>query len=137
MKFLQLKFIPQSSDFALLLLRLWLGLTLLINHGLPKLMHFGAMSEKFMDPFHIGTVPSLSLAVLAEVVAPILLVLGLLTRFSALVIVIELGVAFVFVHGLKLSGPGSGELAFVYVAGFATLLFAGGGKFAVDGKSGG
>jgi putative oxidoreductase len=136
MKFLQLKFIPQNSDFALFILRLWAGGALLLNHGLGKLTHFGAMKNSFMDPLGIGSLASLSFSTLAEFVCAALIVLGFLTRFSALVILINLGVAFYFIHGMKLSGAGSGELAFVYFGAFLTVFLAGPGKISIDGKSG-
>lgn len=137
MKFLQLKFIPQSTDFALLVLRLWVGLALLFNHGLVKVMHFGAMKDSFMDPLKIGALPSLSLSTFAEFVCAALLVLGFLTRFAALVILINLGVAFYFIHSMKLSGPGNGELAFIYFGAFLAIFFAGAGKLSIDAKNGG
>ena len=134
MKFLQLGFIPSSTAVALLVLRLWLGLTLLLNHGIAKLAGFGEMAGKFPDPLHIGSTASLALAVVAEVVAAAFLTLGLFTRFAALVLVIQLGVAFCFVHGCVLSGAHGGELAFIYLAGFVTLFLAGGGCCALEHK---
>jgi putative oxidoreductase len=132
MKILQLNFIPHSTDLALLVLRLWLGGTLLLNHGLAKLSGFGDMSGKFPDPLHLGSTASLALAVFAEVVAAALLALGLFTRFAALVLVILMGVAFFITHGHALSGAHSGELAFIYLAGFVAVFLAGGGSFALD-----
>jgi putative oxidoreductase len=128
------------TSFALLLLRLWLGLTLLLNHGLDKLQHFGETAPKFFDPFHIGPTPSFALVVFAEVVGSALLALGLLTRFAALTLVVNFSVAFFLFHKEAMGGPKNGELAFIYLAGFVALFFAGGGKFSVDkplfGKSG-
>lgn len=136
-KFFQLGFIPRSADLALLVLRLWLGLTILLNHGWAKFAGFSQMSAKFPDPLGIGPATSLGLAVFAEVAMGALLALGLFTRFAALVLVIELGVAFMKVHGHALGGPMSGELAFLYLAGFVTILIAGGGKLSVDRTIGG
>lgn len=132
MKFLQLNFIPQSTDFALLVLRLWLGLTMLLNHGWDKLVHFNTYVGQFGDPIGIGPTASVALAVFAEVVASALLTLGLWTRFAALVLAVNMGVAFFIAHKHVLSGAGSGELAFIYLAGYVTILFAGGGSFALD-----
>src|SRR5437588_10973840 len=84
------------TSIALLLLRVWLGLTLLLHHGLAKVQDFNNMASHFADPLHIGSKASLALAVFAEVVAASLLVLGLVTRFAALVVMINLGVAFFF-----------------------------------------
>ena len=116
------------TSFALLALRLWLGLTMLLEHGMEKIQDFSNIAPHFPDPLHVGQNLSLGLVAFAETAGAILLALGLLTRFGALTLVIDLGVAFFMVH----KTIGSGELAFIYLAGFATLLIAGGGKFSVD-----
>ncbi|ACB77375.1 DoxX family protein [Opitutus terrae] len=136
LRFLQLNFIPRSTDLGLLVLRLWLGLSLLTLHGWAKLTGFGSMAGKFPDPIGMGPTVSLGLAVFAEVVCAALLALGLLTRFAALVLIIMMGVAFLVVHGRALSGPGSGEMAYLYLAGFVTVFLAGPGAYAVDRKLG-
>ena len=135
-RILRLDFLPANVDLGLLILRVWMGLSLLVLHGWGKLTRFEEMSGKFADPLGIGTKASLSLAVVGEVVGPILLVLGLYTRLGALISMTTMAVAFFIQHHGVLKGPGSGELAFIYMAGFAVLLVAGGGRFAVDGKNG-
>ena len=117
------------TSLGLLVLRLWLGLTMFLNHGLEKLSHFGVMSSKFPDPLGIGSVPSLALVTFAETAGALLLAMGLLTRFAALTLVIDLGVAFIMVHKAV---TGMGELAFIYSAGYVALLLAGGGRFSLD-----
>jgi putative oxidoreductase len=134
---LRLDFVPSSTDAALLVLRLWLGLSLFLLHGWGKLSTFQQMSGKFPDPLGVGHRNSLTLAIIGEVVCPILMVLGLFTRTAALGSAITMSVAFFFVHkGSLKAGPGSGELAYLYLAGFVTLFLAGAGKFALDGKGG-
>jgi putative oxidoreductase len=133
---LRLNFVPHNVDAGLLLLRLWLGLSLLLLHGSSKLTGFSKMSGQFPDPLGVGSPTSLSLAVFAEVVCALLLVLGLFTRLAALILSINMAVAFFVVHKAALSGPGSGELAFIYLAGFLTLVIAGAGRFSLDSKLG-
>jgi putative oxidoreductase len=132
LKLLRLDFIPASSAFALLVLRLWFGGSLLLLHGWGKLKSLIDKPGSFSDPLGIGEVPSHVLAVFGEVVCPVLLILGLFTRFAALNCAITLGVAFFLVHGGKLTGAGNGELAFMYLAGFVTLVLTGGGHYALD-----
>ena len=133
LSFLRLSFLPASTDLGLLVLRLWLGLTMLFNHGLAKLNGFETMAAKFPALFGLSGKVNLGLAIFAEVGCSALLILGLFTRFAALSLVITMAVAFFMVHkGAIAPGPGSGELAFVYLAGFATLLLAGGGRYSVD-----
>ena len=132
LKLLQLNFLPRSTDAGLLVLRLWLGLSLLLLHGWAKLTSFSAMAGKFPDPIGVGSRTSLTLTVFAEVVCAVLIVLGLFTRAAALTQAILMSVAFFVVHKMALSGPASGELAFIYLGGFLALLLAGAGRFSVD-----
>jgi len=136
MKIFQLNFIPRSADAALLVLRIWVGLSLLMLHGWGKLLKFNSLAGTFSDPLGVGSTVSLLLALMGEVVCAALLVMGAFTRFAALGCAITMGVAFWFVHQHKLSGAGNGELAFVYLAAFTTLFIAGGGRFALDAKLG-
>jgi len=115
-----------------LALRLWLGLTLLLNHGMSKLKNFDSMASGFADPLKIGHTASLALVVFAEVVAAALVAAGFLTRFAALVVAISMAVAFFMVHKVEFSGAHSGELAFIYLGGFISILLAGPGRFSID-----
>ena len=122
------------SNFALLVLRVWLGVAMLAHHGYDKLTTFGEKSAGFPDPLGVGHVMSLVLVVFAEFFCSLLLITGLLTRFAALVLAIDLSVAFFFIHKAVLSGAHSGELAFIYLAGYVALLIAGPGRFSADGS---
>lgn len=135
-------FIPsEDSDLtsmALLVARLWFGLAMLFNHGLYKLAHFHDIVAgtdavvTFQDPLGLGIEASLVLVIMAEVGAALLLTAGFLTRVAAALLVIDMFVAFLMVHKVALSGQGSGELAFLYLAGYVVLLIAGGGLFSLD-----
>ena len=117
---------------GLLALRLWVGLAMLVNHGVEKLKNFSDTAPNFPDPLGIGHTASLALVVFAEFFVSLFVIFGLLTRWSALVLAIDMGVAFIGVHKGALSGQGSGELAFMYLMGYVTLLLAGPGCFSVD-----
>ena len=130
--FLQLRFIPRHVDLALLILRLWLGLSMLLLHGLYKIKAFSELAPKFPDPFGLGSNISLGLAVGGEVVGSALLVIGLFTRFAALSLIVTMGVAFFIAHHGVLTGEKSGELAFIYLAGYVTLFLTGAGGLSVD-----
>jgi putative oxidoreductase len=132
---LRLDFLPSSTDTALLLLRLWIGGSMLVLHGWGKLINFKEYSRTFANPLGIGPLPSVSLAVFGEVVCSVLLILGLFTRFAALGGAITMGVAFFIVHKMAFKGPASGELAFIYLAAYLTILVAGSGRYAIEGKS--
>jgi putative oxidoreductase len=121
-----------AVNFALLVLRLWIGLMMHVHHGADKLKNFNDLAPNFPDPLNIGHSASLALAVFAEFFASLLVIFGLVTRWSALVLAIDMTVAFVCVHKAALSGAHSGELAFMYLMGYVTLLLAGPGRFSVD-----
>ena len=133
-KFLSLGFLPASPSLALCVLRIWLGLTMVLAHGWGKLTGFSSMAPGFFDPLGIGSRLSLGLSTFAELVCAALVVIGLASRLAALILVVNLGVAFALVHKFALSGPMSGEVAFLYLAGFLTIFLAGPGCCAADGK---
>ncbi|PTY00536.1 DoxX family protein [Opitutus sp. ER46] len=137
MKFLHFSFIPRSADLALLVLRAWFGLSLMLLHGWGKVSGFSAMAAKFPDPLHLGSASlSLGMATFAEFVCAGLVVLGLFTRFAALGVMITMGVAFWLVHGHQLTGPASGEMAFLYLGVFLPIFVGGPGKYSIDAAMG-
>src|SRR5579884_4265989 len=133
-KLLQLSFLPRSADFGLLVLRLWLGSSLFLKHGLEKITGFSQMAAHFPDPVHIGPVPSLAFALLSDAICSILAMIGVATRLAALIITVNTGVAFTLVHHMRFSGPGGGELPWVYMGGYLAIVLAGPGRYSVDGK---
>lgn len=132
-KILNLSFIPVNTDAALLLLRVWLGLGVFVKHGIEKFTGFSTIAEHFPDPIGIGHTASLSFALVSDVICSILVIIGLATRLSASVIIINLFVAFAFLFKFSIDKPHS-ELAFVYLGGFIVILLAGAGKYSVDNK---
>lgn len=132
---LRADFLPASTDLALLLLRVWLGVSLLWLHGLGKIPRLMADEVRFASVAGLSPTVSLGLAVLGEVIAPVLLIIGLGARWAALLSAATMLGAFVVGHGMALSGERSGELPFVFLAGFLALLIAGPGRFSLDGRS--
>lgn len=121
------------ASFSLLVLRLWLGLTMFFVHGLDKIHNFSTYAGQFPNPIGIGVKPGLVLVIIAETAGAALLAVGFLSRLGALMLAVDMGVAFFLVHKMTLGMvEHSGELAFIYLAGFVTLFFAGPGKFSLD-----
>ncbi|PSW18526.1 DoxX family protein [Photobacterium sanctipauli] len=117
------------EDLLLLLLRLAIGGAML-THGVGKIMNFSELAPTFIDPLGIGSTPSLVLAMLAEVIGSIALLLGAMTRLSALVLLFTMGVA-VYAIGM-IKGWAGVELAFIYSLVYLTLLIQGGGRFSLE-----
>ena len=97
------------------------------------------MAAHFPDPLHIGAVPSLLFATLSDGICSLLLAMGLATRWSALIVFVNVGVAWAFVHHFAFFGGqqgGHGELIVLYLAAAAALFFTGPGSYSVDGLIG-
>ncbi|HEX4006423.1 MAG TPA: DoxX family protein [Acidobacteriaceae bacterium] len=135
-RLLRLDAFPRSQDCGLLALRLIVPTSLFIKHGIEKLFTFSAMAQHFPDPLHIGVVPSLIIAMIADGICMPLLVLGLATRWAALWSFCNLFVAWAFVHHFQFAGHGGdhGELIVVYMGVMLTLFLAGPGKYSVDAR---
>ena len=119
-------------DVGLLVLRVWLGLSMLLLHGWSKVEKYAGMSQGFPDPLGVGPAMSLNLVIFAEVLCALLLVVGLAARLASIPLVVTMAVAFFVIHGGTLVGEGNGEMAFIYLAGFVGLLIAGPGRYSFD-----
>lgn len=119
---------PQR-DLGLLVLRVAFAASLIGAHGWGKLINFAERSSRFPDPFGVGSEVSLALAVFAEVVCGLALILGIGGRLPAAVLAAFFVVAVFMIHG---GDPfGERELAFVYLAVFVTLFFTGPGRYSL------
>jgi len=120
-----------KTEFAVLLLRLWLGLNLAFAHGLDKFRDpdtflAGGLVQRFPWPDTLGWV-----AILSEFVGGLLLTFGLLTRTAAsFLLATMLGAALVALAG---EPWGQRELAFGYALGLVLLLLLGPGALSLDG----
>jgi len=119
------------KDIGLLLLLVGLGLTMIIGHGYPKLMNIINGNMEFADPIGIGQAPTLILAALAEVVFPILIIIGYKTRLATVPTALTMAVAFFIFHANDPFG-GSKELALVFLIGFVSIGLIGPGKHSID-----
>src|SRR5262245_40280989 len=115
-------------SFGLLILRVGFG-AFMASHGWGKLqMLLAGESENFADPIGVGKWLSLVLAVFAEFVCALLVVVGLGTRLAAIPPAITMAVAAFVVHANDplTMGPGpSKEPALLFLIPFATLFFTG------------
>ncbi|NJB82756.1 DoxX family protein [Wenyingzhuangia aestuarii] len=117
-------------NFAILVLRVTFGITMLYGHGLGKWNTlFGGGEIKFLDPIGIGATASLGLAVFAEVICSVLLIFGLLTRLALIPLLITMMVAL----NLHMADSfGTQEKAILYLAVYAVLFINGSGKYSLD-----
>ena len=133
-KIFQTRINPNATHFALLLLRLAAG-GFMLTHGYGKLQRLLAGEFQFGDPIGLGPEVSLVLAVFAEFVCSLLVMLGLGTRLATVPLIVTMVVAVFIVHG---ADPfGRKELALLYLVSYVVLLLSGSGKFSVDRLIGG
>lgn len=120
------------NDVGLLILRVALS-GFMLTHGIPKFQRLFEDDIRFADPLGIGTKPSLVLVVIGELIAPILIIIGLRTRWVTLFPLITMFVAGFIVHG---DDPfAKKEKALLYFVGYLAVLLCGPGKYALDGIS--
>jgi putative oxidoreductase len=128
-----------SEDLGKLLLRVALGV-LILFHGVHKLLYGpGAAVGAIMAA---GLPGWMGYAVfLGEVVAPILLLIGLWTRLAAVVVAINMLTAIALVHMGQLGSLGGGggwalELQGMYLATALAIALLGAGRFSLGGYNG-
>jgi putative oxidoreductase len=130
------KFIPSSSDVALLILRVGAGLILFLRHGWEKVSPLTLVNPTFPDPLHIGHSTTWVLAALSDGICSLLIVLGVGTRWLALYCFFNIFVAWSFFHHFiffgKTQSGDHGELITLYLVSFAALIAGGPGRYSVD-----
>ncbi|HJV20286.1 MAG TPA: DoxX family protein [Sediminibacterium sp.] len=122
------------QDFGLLVLRLSIG-GLLILHGLAKLFHGhefirGMLAEKGLPQFLWLGVP------ITEVLAPLLLILGVFSRMAGASIAVLMVLTIVLAHlpnafTITETGGLEIELNLLYLFGALTICFTGPGGLAL------
>jgi len=122
----------RAKSLGVLVLRVLVGVSLFLNHGLEKLRYFSIMVNHFPDPFHITARASLAYALLSDAICSILVMIGLATRLSSFVILWNIAVAFVFVKYAALTSDVYAERNWQYICVYAALCMIGAGRFSVD-----
>ncbi|MCK0124564.1 DoxX family protein [Gelidibacter sp. F2691] len=119
------------NDLAFAILRVSFS-AMMLTHGIPKLTMLMANSSGFPDPFGIGSTPSLVLAIIGEVIAPLLVLIGFKTRLAAIPVIITMATATFYIH--LNDDFGTKEKAILYLLAFIIIAMVGPGKYSVDGK---
>ncbi len=119
-----------SFNITMFVLRVGFATLLFLQHGLPKLMDFPNMKDRFFDPFGVGPTASLILVIFAEVFCSLFLILGLFTRLAAFVLVVCF-LVIVFM-ALKNSPLAKMENALLFLFVFLGILLCGPGKWSID-----
>ncbi|RKN81273.1 DoxX family protein [Ulvibacterium marinum] len=119
------------KDLGLALLRIGSS-ALLLTHGFSKFQKLISGDFEFGDPIGMGATPTLFLAVLAEFVCPILIILGFKTRWAAIFPAVTMVVAAFIVHAQDAIGVK--EKALLFLIAFVCISLLGPGKYSIDKK---
>jgi putative oxidoreductase len=126
------RYLPLNLDVALLILRLTLA-AILLYHGLPKIMNFGATIGGFQSMNIPAPTLAAVVAILAEVVGGLLILFGVAVDLAGILVIIEMLGAIAFVHwsnGFDFT-KGGWEHPFTVLAMALTLALAGPGDYSV------
>ena len=121
---------PLIIDIVLLVTRIFVGFAML-SHGYPKLQDLLSGEEiQFFSFLGLSDKTSLILAVFAEFVCSIFIILGLFTRFAVFFLIITMAVAGLIVHG---GDPfQKREASLLYLSVYLMLFAFGPGKYSID-----
>ena len=127
-----------TENVGRLLLRLTVG-GLLLFHGISKLIHGVAWMAGPLSSFHLPFFVAYGVYV-GEIVAPVLIILGIWTRPAAFVIAFDLLTAILLVSHARMGSisPGGGwgiELDAFYLLTALAISFLGAGKISITGTS--
>lgn len=124
------EWIERARDLGLLALRLGGAALIWSYHMRPKLTHFEEELREFPDPLGIGSPASFALALLSEGLCSLLVAVGLLTRLSALPIVLTmLMVLLMAARGFEGADVQS---ALLYALPYGALVLTGPGRHSLD-----
>ena len=119
------KFFIKTEEVWYSIFRVIVGLVFLL-HGLSKFGVFGKSPTPLLSLMGAaGTI---------EIVAGILIILGLWTRLAAIISIVEMSAAWFMAHAPKGWNPlfNGGEAALLFFVIFLVLLVHGGGKFTIE-----
>lgn len=119
------------NDVALAVFRVGFSV-MMLTHGIPKFQMLFDKPSGFPDPLGIGSTPTLILAIIGEVVAPILILIGLKTRIAAIPTILTMAGAIFVVHATDPLAVK--EKAILYIIGFIAIALMGPGKYSFDKK---
>ncbi|TRX60560.1 DoxX family protein [Fulvivirga sp. M361] len=123
---------PGRLHLSLLAYRVLISLSLFNTHGIKKALNFEETLAHIPDPLGVGSAASAYFALLANVICPAFIALGLFTR-AAIIPVLSITLMGFFVVHISDPWPVK-DVPLMYSITFLLLLILGPGKYALDHK---
>ncbi len=127
------------SNLARLFMRLFVGV-MLLQFGIRHLVNFSVLSATFPTVLHLSPTASLIIMIVIELVCSLLIMIGFMTRLSAIPPICAMVAAeyyilhdmvpFLPAYGLDSTDPG--YLPIMFIGIYLYLLIAGPGKISLD-----
>ncbi len=127
-----------TADWALLIVRILIGYNLFLNSGLPKLLHLSSLMEANVEGLGSLSAVVMLYAAFALGICPLLVFIGLATRYAAFFAMIALAGTGIFIdHFFTLNylDPGHNshpEVVWLFWACYLAVIFTGPGRFSLD-----
>ena len=122
---------PAANNIIMLFARIFIGVSMILLHGLPKLEKLQLGGEvQFYNFLGLGAETTLVLAVLVEIIGAFLIMIGLFTRVTSVILIATMAVA---AFGYHQPDPFSVmEPSLLYLTLFALVFAFGPRKFSID-----
>ncbi len=124
-----------TLDLGKLVLRVGVA-GLMLPHGYAKLQLWldHGINARFANPLGIGEIPTIILAIIAELICPALVIIGFRTRLAAILPATTMLIAAFVMH---INDPWAKmEFPLLYLVGFTAIILIGPGKWSLDNKAG-
>lgn len=119
-----------AANYIIFIFRVLVSIELIVVHGLKKLGIGTDTAEMVPNPFKLPYLLNEFLAITANVICPLFIIVGFGTRFASIPIVIVTLTGYFFVHS---SGTlMERDIPFMYTMAFLLITFTGGGRYSVD-----
>ncbi|AXH09121.1 GntR family transcriptional regulator [Malaciobacter halophilus] len=126
-----------DTDVGKLILRLTVAIMMLF-HGYAKIIHGVGFVENMLVKNELPAILAYGVYI-GEILAPLLLIIGYKTRFSAFIIMCTMVMAIYLVHpqeifAISKHGAPLLETIYFYIFSCIAIMFLGAGKISVDSK---
>ena len=119
-----------TFNFSMLIFRVALSLELMVVHGFKKIGIHVAEAEKVPNPLHLPEIINNAFAISANLIFPVLVILGLFTRIAILPILAVTLTGYFVLHwndALLIK-----DTPFMYSLSYLLIMVLGPGRYSVD-----